>query len=333
MELIRGLHNLAPRHRGCVVSIGNFDGLHRGHQALIERLRELSRQHGLPSAVMIFEPTPREFFAPDSAPPRIAGFRGKLRLLLRSGVDRVLLLRFDRRLANLPAEEFVRRILVQALGVKAVVVGDDFRFGHKRGGDVALLQRLGGEGGYSVEALGSVTVEGERCSSTAVREALARPDLARAELLLGRHYRALGRVRRGLQLGRKLGMPTANLMLRRGTALAHGVYAVKAYWPQRPEGAPGVASVGVRPTLGLTACLLETHVFGEPVSLYGEELEIEFWQYLRPQRKFDALDALAAQMQADAQQARAFFDGMAADGRAGDPAGNPATKLLVPDGL
>ncbi len=333
MELIRGLHNLAPRHRGCVVSIGNFDGLHRGHQALIERLGELSRQYGLPSAVMIFEPTPREFFAPDSAPPRIAGFRGKLRLLLRSGVDRVLLLRFDRRLASLPAEDFVRRILVQALGVKAVVVGDDFRFGHKRGGDVALLRRLSGEGGFSVEALGSVTVEGERCSSTAVREALASPDLARAELLLGRRYRAAGRVRRGLQLGRKLGMPTANLMLRRGTALAHGVYAVKAYWPQRPDGAPGVASVGVRPTLGLSACLLETHVFGEPVSLYGAELEIEFWHYLRPQLKFDSLEALAAQMQADARQAQAFFEGTAADGLAADPAGNPATKLLVPDGL
>jgi riboflavin kinase/FMN adenylyltransferase len=316
MELIRGLQNLAPRHRGCVVSIGNFDGLHRGHQALIARLRELSRQHGLPAVVMIFEPTPREFFSPDTAPPRIAGFRGKLRLLLRSGVDRVLLLRFDRRLAGLPAEDFVHRILIQGLGAKAVVVGDDFRFGHKRAGDVALLRRMSGEGGFSVEGLGSVTVEGGRCSSTAVREALARPDLARAELLLGRRYRAVGRVRRGLQLGRKLGMPTANLMLRRGTALAHGVYAVRAYWPGRPQGAPGVASVGVRPTLGMTACLLETHVFGEPVALYGVELEIEFWRYLRPQLKFDSLEALAAQMQADARQAREFFDNTAvhADG-------------------
>lgn len=316
MELIRGLHNLAPRHRGCVVSIGNFDGLHRGHQALIGRLSELSREHGLPSVAMIFEPTPREFFAPDKAPPRIAGFRGKLRLLLRSGVDRVLLLRFDRRLANLPAEDFVRQILVRDLGARAVVVGDDFRFGHRRAGDVALLRRLSGEGGFTVEGLGSVTVEGQRCSSTAVREALARPDLGRAELLLGRRYRAVGRVRRGLQLGRKLGMPTANLMLRRGTALAHGVYAVKAYWPERPQGAPGVASVGVRPTLGMTACLLETHVFGEPVSLYGVELEIEFWRYLRPQLKFDSLEALAAQMQADGQQAREFFDNAAvhADG-------------------
>jgi len=324
MELIRGLHNLAPRHRGCVVSIGNFDGLHRGHQALIGRLRELSRQHGLPAVAMIFEPTPREFFAPDAAPPRIAGFRGKLRLLQRSGVDRVLLVRFNRRLASLPAEEFVRQILVRDLGARAVVVGDDFRFGHKRGGDVALLRRMSADGGFEVEGLGSVIVDGGRCSSTAVREALARPDLDRAELLLGRRYRAVGRVRRGLQLGRKLGMPTANLMLRRGTALAHGVYAVKAYWPERPEGAAAVASVGVRPTLGMTACLLETHVFGDPVALYGTELEIEFWRYLRPQLKFDSLEALAAQMQADGAQAKAFFEGAAPQGRAVD---------LVPDGL
>jgi riboflavin kinase/FMN adenylyltransferase len=151
-------------------------------------------------------------------------------------------------------------------------------------------------------------VDGVRCSSTAVRQALALPDLARAEILLGRPYRAVGRVRRGLQLGRKLGMPTANLMLRRGTALAHGVYAVRAYWPDRPDGAAGVASVGVRPTLGMTACLLETHVFGDPVSLYGAELEIEFWRYLRPQLRFESLDALAQQMQLDGAQARAFFE-------------------------
>mgnify|MGYP000294134218 CR=1 FL=1 len=307
MELIRGLHNLAPRHRGCVLSIGNFDGLHLGHQALIARLRELSRQHGLPSTVMVFEPTPREYLNPQTAPARISGFRGKLRLLQRSGVDRVLLLRFDRRLAHLAAEDFVRQILQQGLGVRAVVVGDDFRFGHKRGGDVSLLRAMSGDGGFSVEGLGSVEVDGLRCSSTAVRQALALPELDRAHTLLGRRYRAVGRVRRGLQLGRKLGMPTANLVLRRGTALAHGVYSVKAYWPERPEGAPGVASLGVRPTLGLTACLLETHVFGDPVSLYGAEIEIEFWEYQRPQLRFESLDALAAQMQLDGKRAQAFF--------------------------
>ena len=307
MELIRGLHNLAPRHRGCVVSIGNFDGLHLGHQALIERLLALSRQHGVPSTVMVFEPTPREFFAPDSAPPRISGFRGKMRLLQRAGVDRVLLLRFDQRLANLDAVDFVQRIVVDGLGARAVVVGDDFRFGHKRGGDVALLQRMGAQAGFSVDGPGCVMLDGLRCSSTAVREALALPDLARADQLLGRRYRVFGRVRRGLQLGRQLGMPTANLMMRHNPALAHGIYAVKAYWPERPQGAPGVASLGVRPTLGITACLLETHIFGGPLALYGVEMEIELWRYQRPQLRFDSLEALAAQMQADGEEARSFF--------------------------
>lgn len=307
MELIRGLHNLAPSHRGCVVSIGNFDGLHLGHQALIGRLLALSQEHGLPSTVMVFEPTPREFFSPDSAPPRITGFRGKLRLLQRAGIDRVLLVRFDRRLANLEAADFVQRILVDGLGARAVVVGDDFRFGHKRGGDVALLQRMGAASGFSVDGLGCVMLDEQRCSSTAVREALALPDLAQAESLLGRRYRVFGRVRRGLQLGRKLGMPTANLMVRHKPALAHGVYAVKAYWPERPQGAAGVASLGVRPTLGMTACLLETHVFGGPLELYGVEMEVELWRYLRPQLRFDSLDALAAQMQVDGEEARKFM--------------------------
>ena len=307
MELIRGRHNLAPRHRGCVVSIGNFDGLHLGHQALISRLLALSRQYGVPSTVMVFEPTPREFFAPDSAPPRISGFRGKMRLLQRAGVDRVLLLRFDQRLANLDAVDFVQRIVVDGLGARAVVVGDDFRFGHKRGGDVALLQRMGSQAGFSVDGPGCVMLDGLRCSSTAVREALALPDLARADQLLGRRYRVFGRVRRGLQLGRQLGMPTANLMMRHNPALAHGIYAVKAYWPERPQGAPGVASLGVRPTLGITACLLETHIFGGPLALYGVEMEIELWRYQRPQLRFDSLEALAAQMQADGEEARSFF--------------------------
>ncbi|MDR3418208.1 MAG: bifunctional riboflavin kinase/FAD synthetase [Nevskia sp.] len=314
MELIRGLHNLAPRHRGCVVSIGNFDGLHLGHRALIARLQELSRLHASPSAVMIFEPTPREFLAPESAPPRITGFRGKLRLLQRAGIDRLLLVRFDRRLAQLAARDFVQRILVEGLGARAVVVGEDFRFGHKRGGDLELLRSMGLQAGFEVEGLDSVLVGSLRCSSTAVREALAVPDLERAQELLGRRYRAFGRVRRGLQLGRKLGMSTANLMVRYPGALAHGVYAVRAYWPERPQGAPGVASLGVRPTLGMTACLLETHVFGESPALYGKELEIEFWRYLRPQQRFDSLDALATQMQADGAQARAFF-GLTGEGQ------------------
>ncbi len=308
MELIRGLHNLAPHHRGCVVTIGNFDGLHRGHQALIGRTLELARESGVPAAAMIFEPTPREFFTPDKAPPRIAGFRGKLRLLEWAGVERLLCLHFDRRVAALPAPEFVERILVRGVGVRAVVVGEDFRFGYKRGGDLELLSRVGAQAGFAVEGLGQVFVDGVRCSSTAVREALAAPDLERVERMLGRRYRVIGHVRRGLGLARDLGMRTANLVPRHPPALAHGVYAVKLYWRGRPAGAPGVASLGVRPTLGMAAPVLESHVLDEAPDLYGRELEVEVWRYLRPQQRFDSLEALAAQMRDDGAQARKYFE-------------------------
>jgi riboflavin kinase / FMN adenylyltransferase len=310
MELIRGLHNLAPRHRGCVVTIGNFDGLHRGHQALVGRALELARQRGVPAAALIFEPTPREYFAPETAPPRIAGFRGKLRLLERAGVERLLCLRFDRRLAALEAPEFVERILVSGLGAGAVVVGEDFRFGHKRAGDLELLRRAGAAARFAVEGLGQVCIDGVRCSSTAVREALGVPDLERVERMLGRRYRVIGRVRHGLRLGRDLGMPTANLVPRHPPALAHGVYVVRLYWDECPAGAPGVASLGVRPTLGMAAPVLESHVLEGAPDLYGRELEVEFWRYLRSQQRFDSLEALAAQMQDDGAQARKFFETM-----------------------
>jgi riboflavin kinase/FMN adenylyltransferase len=310
MELIRGLHNLVPRHRGCVVSIGNFDGMHRGHQALLRRLQQLSQDYGLPSTAIIFEPTPREFFAlaADTAPPpRIAGFRGKVRALQRAGIDRLLCLRFDRALASLSGEAFIRQILVEGLGARAIVVGDDFRFGQRRGGDLALLQQQGALLGFAAEGLGGVQIEGERCSSTALRQALAIPDLEQVARMLDRKFRVLGRVRGGLRLGRKLGMPTANLAIRHRHALAHGVYVVRAYWREQPQGMPGVASLGVRPTLNLTAPVLETHLFDFSGNLYGVEMEIEFCKFLRPQLKFESMDELAAQMQADGDNAREYF--------------------------
>ena len=312
MELIHGLHNLAPRHRGSVVSIGNFDGLHRGHQALIARLHALGERHGQPTTVVMFEPTPREFFGGESAPPRIDSLRSKLRGLQALGVDRVLCLRFDARLAALEAEAFVRRVLIDGLGTRAVIVGDDFRYGHRRRGDLSLLQRIGAETGFTAEGLGTIALDGERCSSTALRQALTQPDLPRAAVLLGRRYRMRGRVRHGLKLGRTLAMPTANLTVHRRAALAHGVYAVRAYWPEHPDGVDGVASIGVRPTLAQSACLLETHLFDFSGSLYGQELEIEFHRFLRGQVKFDSLEALKHQMQRDGEQARAILQTEAA---------------------
>jgi riboflavin kinase/FMN adenylyltransferase len=302
MELIRGLHNLRERHRGSVVTIGTFDGVHRGHQALIARARSHADRLGLPLTVMTFEPNAREYFAPEKAPPRVLTLRDKLSALGRYGVDRVLLARFDRRLAEQSAQSFLEDLLVAKLGMRAMVVGDDAHFGKKRSGDVQYLMSRADELGFTVDSMGTLRVEEERCSSTLLRDALAEGDLSRAERLLGRPYTLSGRVRRGLQLGRQLGMPTANLPLRRRMALRQGVYAVRARCDSQQW--PGVASFGHRPTLGLSECLLETHVLGEPGDLYGRLLEVEFRAFLRPELKFDSLDDLAAQMQRDAEDAR-----------------------------
>ncbi len=303
MELIRGLHGLHDRHRGCVLSIGNFDGFHLGHQALVARLKQHAAQLKLPAVVQIFEPTPREFFAPGKAPGRINSLRGKLRALERAGVDRVHCLRFGRQLAAWPAQRYVEDMLVAKLGVKAVLVGDDFKFGAGRGGDIGLLKALGTKHGFVAEAMSTLEVAGMRASSSAVREALAQPDLKRASQLSGRPYRYLGRVCKGLQLGRKLGMPTANIVLKHLPALRLGIYAVRVCVE---NGAPknGVASLGVRPTLGGTPCLLETHLFDFSGDLYGKEMEVEFVKFLRPEAKFDSLDALAVQMKKDADDAK-----------------------------
>ena len=305
MELIRGLHNLRERHRGCVLSIGNFDGFHRGHQALVARLKQHAARTGLPVAVQIFEPTPREFFAKGQAPGRIATFRDKLAQLEAGGVERVLCVRFGKRFAALPAQRYVEDVLVGRLGVKAVVVGDDFRFGAGRGGDLALLQELGARHGFTAEGVGTVEVDGERVSSSAVRDALARPDLDGVQRLLGRPYAMSGRVRRGLQLGRKLGMPTLNVVMRRPPALHFGVYVVRVRAGARRWD--GVAALGVRPTLAQSSCLLEAHLFDVSEELYGKVVEVEFRRFLRSEQRFESLEALAAQMQADGEQARAWL--------------------------
>ena len=305
MELIRGLHNLRERHRGCVLSIGNFDGFHRGHQALIARLRQHAQRTRLPAAVQIFEPTPREFFAKGPRPGRIATLRDRLGQLSAAGVERVLCVRFDARFAAIPAERYVEDVLVAKLGIKAIVVGDDFRFGAGRGGDLALLQRCGAQHGFVAEAVGTVEIDGERASSSALRHALAVPDLAKVERLLGRPYALSGRVRRGLQLGRKLGMPTINVVMRRRPALHYGVYVVRVRAGARQWD--GVANLGVRPTLAQSGCVLEAHLFGASETLYGTLVDVEFRRFLRSELRFESLDALAAQMQADGAQARAWL--------------------------
>ena len=304
MELIRGLHNLRASHRGCALTIGNFDGVHLGHQALITRTRELASGFSVPACVLTFEPTPREFFAGGSSTPRVSTFRGKMRALAEAGVDRVVVQRFGRSFAAYSAERFVDE-LVDRLGVRAVAVGDDFRFGAGRRGDFGLLRDLGRARGFEAHRLETLVCAGQRCSSSALRAALGQPDLPLACTLLGRPYRLVGHVRRGLQLGRKLGMPTTNIFLHRPLALRLGIYVVRARVGDKQWN--GVASVGVRPTLGFTRCLVETHVFDDPGELYGAVMEVEFHQYLREEQHFDSLELLAAQMQRDKADAVAFW--------------------------
>lgn len=304
MELVRGLHNLRPRHRGCVATIGNFDGVHVGHQAILSRLRAHSERLGLPGCVVIFEPQPREFFAPDAAPPRLTRLREKLTLLQQNGVDRVLCLAFNRRLRELSAEQFVQQVLIDGLGVRHLEVGDDFRFGCDRSGDFAFLQQSGSEHGFTVEAANTVAENGERISSSRLRQVLADGDFILASLLLGRPFSITGRVVYGQQLGRTIGAPTANVQLKRVNPPLHGVYRVSV----ELDGVvrKGVANIGKRPSVsGDGKAHLEVHLFDFAGDLYGRRLTVVFHQKLRDEKRFDSLDALQAAIEADFAAARA----------------------------
>ncbi len=308
MELIRGLHNLRPGAQGCVLSIGNYDGVHKGHQALLQVLMEAARRSGLPATVMVFEPTPREFFTPDEAPLRVLTLRDKLEALASLGVSRVIVARFDAALAACTPRAFAEDVIVKACAARVVVVGDDFRFGAKRAGNFELLQKLGGELGFSAEQVPTLLLDGLRCSSTALRAALANGRLDEARALLGRRYVISGVVRRGLALARELDMPTANLPLLRLPPLPFGVYAVRCTVPGTAVANwAGVAALGVRPTIGTTPCLLEAHLFARPEPLYGRRLTVEFHQFLRFEKKFDTLESLKTQMHLDAMAAKTFF--------------------------
>ncbi len=306
MELIRGLHNLRPRHRGCVATIGNFDGVHLGHQAVIGQLADKAEDLRLPTLVMLFEPQPQEFFTPQKAPPRLMRLREKLQALRRYAVDRVLCVRFDKAFADLEPEAFIRQVLVEGLGVKYLVVGDDFRFGHARRGDFAMLQAAGHKHGFQVVNMHSFTIDGERVSSTRVRAALATADLALAEKLLGRPYRMCGRVAHGDKIGRTLGVPTANIHLHRHSTPLKGVYAVEVFGlPDEPLA--GVANIGTRPTVGGTRTLLEVHVFDFDRDIYGEYVHVNFLRKLSDEKRFASLDELKLKIQQDIVDARAFF--------------------------
>ena len=308
MELVRGLHNLRPRQRGCVVTIGNYDGLHLGHQAMLRRVRARADELGVPACVMSFEPSPREFLAEigaaPAAPGRLSRFREKFQNLAAYGVDRFVCARFDARMQAVEAPAFVADILAAGLGARWIVVGNDFRFAKGRAGTVELLKQKGADLGFGVDQVAPYIIDGLRVSSSLVRDALTAGDMERAAKWLGRPYRMSGKVIVGQKLGRKLGFPTANLRLHRRIVPMMGIFAVRVSGGGLTN-APGVASLGTRPVVNGSDPLLEAHVFDYDGNLYGKNLHVDFIARLRDERWFPNLDELVVQMKQDAAQARA----------------------------
>ena len=303
MELIRGFNGLNDRHRGSVVTIGTFDGMHLGHQALLARLKEHGARLERPVMVLTFEPMPREFLlAEDQAPARLTSCRERWRVLERLGCDFLWLLRFGPSLRNLSGAAFAE-LLARDLRTPLVVVGHDFRFGRNGEATAATLSAAGQRLGFEVDVVQPVTVDGERVSSSRVRDALAKADFEQVRRWLGRPYSMTGRVVQGNHLGRTLGFPTANLQIERRRPSVRGIFAVRV----RGAGEaplPGVASLGTRPTVDGEHTLLEAHVFDFSGDLYGREIEVEFVAKLREEERFSSLDALVVQMHKDAAQAR-----------------------------
>ncbi|WP_291991974.1 bifunctional riboflavin kinase/FAD synthetase [Candidatus Accumulibacter sp. ACC003] len=305
MLVYRGFSQAVPS--ATVLTIGNFDGVHLGHRALLARLTAAAAQAGLPAAVLTFEPHPREFFAPDSAPPRLSTLREKLELLADDGVDSVHVCRFNAHFAALSAEEFIQRVLLDTLRVRQLIVGDDFRFGAGRRGDFALLRDSGERLGFQVEAMDSVTLAGERASSSAVRDALHGGRLQHAARLLGRPYSIDGRVVHGEKLGRQLGFATANIRIKHEPPPLQGVFAVEVMGlPGGPHR--GAANLGYRPTANqVKRPLLEVHLFDFCADIYGAHLNVRFLHKLRDEMKFADFNALKAQIASDVEAAQAYF--------------------------
>jgi len=300
-------HGLSFDHPApSAVTIGNFDGLHLGHQALLARLRELAAPEGLRSVVLTFEPHPREFFAPDQAPTRLTSLREKCELLSEMGVDHVHVLHFDAELAAMSADQFVEKVLLAGLGARQVLIGDDFRYGRKRAGDFEHLQAAAARLGFTATAMDTVRHEGVRASSTAVREALAAGDMVRARELLGRWYGISGRVVHGAQRGRTIGFPTANVEIRHNRPPCTGVFAVRVHG-LREGVVNGVANLGRKPTVEAHAPLtLETHLLDWQGDLYNAHLRVELLHRIRDERRFASLEALTQQISDDCETARRF---------------------------
>ena len=302
MQILHGTDNVPSSARGAALAIGNFDGVHRGHQALLTAAREEAREAGLPAGVILFEPHPREFFQPDRPHFRLTPLPLKLQLLEAFGLDLAVVLQFDAALAARSAEDFIARVIVERLAAAHVVVGYDFRFGKGRGGDPETLKRAGVSHGFGVTVVAQVAEAGEVFSSGAVRAELAQGDVKGAAQMLGWWWRVAGRVTGGAKRGAGLGFPTANVALAPGTALAHGIYAVRVHLEGNRHSA--AAYLGTRPTFDDGAPVLEVFLFDFDGDLYGRDIEVEFIDFIRPDRRFDAIEALQTQMAEDCARAR-----------------------------
>lgn len=306
MQLIRGLHNLGEKHRGCALTIGNFDGVHLGHQEIIARLREAADQRQLPSCVMSFEPLPQEYFSRDSAPARLYRLREKWCALEHTQVDYFLCCKFDSQLASLTADEFIDQILVKQLNVKYLLVGDDFRFGRQRCGDFEKLRQAGEKYGFEVYNSPSHRFNDERVSSTGVRLALQNDELDHAARMLGRPYQICGRVAHGDKRGRTIGFPTVNIKLHRHATAVNGVYAVHMTG-EHDLSANGVANIGKRPTVDGHNLQLEVHLFDFNRELYGQQVCVEFKHKIRNEKRFDSFEELKQQIIKDSETAKQYF--------------------------
>ena len=304
MQLIRGLHNY-QQHGACVATIGNFDGVHLGHAEIFTELNRLAKEYQVPSLVITFQPLPHEYFSPDTRSQRLQTFRDRVNSIASFGIDRLLMLPFNPALATQDASTFVNNVLVDQLQIKHLLVGDDFRFGKDRAGDIEMLQKMGKGQNFNVSLTPTVELDGSRVSSTRVRQLLSQFDCAGAAKLLGRPYRISGRISRGAQIGRTLGFPTANIGLKHLKPLLRGVYAVESVWNQ--QRFPSVANLGERPTVNGRQLLLEVHLLDQQLDLYGECVAVDFLKHIRAEKKFDSLDDLKQAIHTDSMTTRDFF--------------------------
>lgn len=306
MELIRGIHNILPKHHGCVLTIGNFDGVHRGHAEVVGNLVKRAQHLGLPAVAMTFEPQPQELFAGDNAPARLSLLADKMQLLGELGIERLLCVNFNPRFASMQPEQFIEELLVNKLGVKYLVVGDDFCFGQKRRGNFDMLCKAGEKFGFAVVSTQSFLVGDQRVSSTMIRKALATGNLEQARRLLGHPYVMSGRVAHGQKIGRTIGFPTANIALKRKVVPIKGVFAVRLWW-QGGDVYDGVANIGYRPTVQGQNCQLEVNLFDFHDNLYGKKVFVELVAKIRDEKPFQSLEALKQQINYDVDEAKALL--------------------------